>query len=542
MDRSSDESTLGQGAESSPLLSTTGNAMTKSIPSYGGHKHGTRDSSIESWDRPIEETFHDDLHDHNEIDVLDDVQIPDYVTTGDLTSGFSLRKFFLYTGPGWLMSIAYLDPGNLESDLQAGSVAGMQLLWLLLWSHVFGFLLQVLAARLGVVTRKHLAQLIRRHYPRPVALAIWFCTECAIIGADIQEIIGTAIALQLLFKLPLYAGVLITSVDTFTFMLISRYGMRKLEALFMVFIATMAICFWIDMIASRPDIKDIFWGILIPNVPPNSTVQASGMLGAVIMPHNMFLHSALVMSRHLGERPSKEKVKEANFYFGLESAVALFFSYLINLAIVVCFATVFYSPDMELASLPGLADAAAVLSRTLGPAARYLFAFGLLAAGQSSTMTGTLAGQYLIEGFFGNIFKKAWHRIAISRSIALVPAMLVAVLAVEKFDTMGEMLNVLQSICLPTTLLPILKLTNSEKIMSKGFKNNHFLAISAWILCVLIVALNMYLLVDFFEELATAWQGVAITFGISYLVFVFYLCWYSPDGFEDIAQELDDDL
>ncbi|RUP48881.1 NRAMP family [Jimgerdemannia flammicorona] len=228
-------------------------------------------------------------------------------------------------------------------------------------------------------------------------------------------------------------------------MLLQQYGVRKLEAFFMVLIGTMAVCFWVEMVSSRPDILQIIEGIVVPRVPQKAVVQAVAMLGAVIMPHNMYLHSALVMSRDLGSHPTLRKLREANFYFALESGAALLISYLINLALVVSFAQVYFSPDLpEGTPLPGLYDAVEVLTRVLGPAAKYLWAGGLLAAGQSSTMTGTLAGQYVIEGFFGAIFKKQWHRVAITRAIALVPSMLVAVFAVEHFDTMGELLNVLQ--------------------------------------------------------------------------------------------------
>jgi Mn2+/Fe2+ NRAMP family transporter len=221
---------------------------------------------------------------------------------------------------GLLMSIAYLDPGNLESDLQAGAVAGYSLLWLLFWAHVTGksfsepplllrfifgvassshvannslagLLFQVLSARLGTVTGKHLAQLIRRHYSRPIRIVLYCFTQTAIIGADIMEIVGTAIALRIILNIPLWAGVLLTATDTITFSLVQYYGMRKLEALFMALIAIMAVCFWVEMIMARPEVASIFEGIVLPLVPEGSIIQAVGMLGAVVMPHNMFLHS-----------------------------------------------------------------------------------------------------------------------------------------------------------------------------------------------------------------------------------------------------------
>ncbi|CAG8514035.1 3424_t:CDS:2 [Ambispora gerdemannii] len=450
---------------------------------------------------------------------LGDKLIVDEIETGEVEKGFSWHKLWKYTGPGFLMSIAYIDPGNLEADLQTGATAGYALLWLLLYAHIAGLLIQCLSSRAGVVTGQHLAQLIRNNYPRLVSIALYIITELAIIGSDIQEIIGTAIALRILFNLPLWVGTLLTTMDTFTFMLLQNYGVRKLEALFIVLIATMAGCFWIEMFMSRPDSGEIAKGILIPTVPSNAVVQAVALIGAVIMPHNLYLHSALVMTRKR-EPVTIEKLKEANFYFGIESAFALFCSYLINLAIVVVFASVFFVPG-EITNMPGLFDAADVLYKTLGNGAKYLWALGLLAAGQSSTMTGTLAGQYVMEGFFGKIFKKAWHRVAITRSIALIPSMLVAIFAVDHFDTMGELLNVLQSLCLPTALLPILKLTSSNLVMGNTFSNHRFWKLVTWCLAIIIMCFNMYLFFVYLEELENKVLGYF--WAIVYFIFIAYI-------------------
>jgi Mn2+/Fe2+ NRAMP family transporter len=221
------------------------------------------------------------------------------------------------------------------------------------------------------------------------------------------------------------------------------------------------------------------------------------------------------------EQSSEAKVKEANFYFAIESAIALACSYLINLALVVVFASVFYKPDIIGSDLPGLADAADVLTKTLGGAAKYLWALGLLAAGQSSTMTGTLAGQYVMEGFFGKIFSKPWHRVAITRSIALIPSMLVAVFAVEHFDTMGELLNVLQSLCLPTALIPILKLTSSKRVMGTAFRNHHFWKTITWLLAIILMGFNLFLFLVYLEELPNKILGY--TSALLYFAFVAYL-------------------
>ncbi|KAI8877488.1 Nramp-domain-containing protein [Backusella circina FSU 941] len=455
-----------------------------------------------------------------EIDVKGQVKTgPEVIDDQDESESlFSFKKLLQYTGPGWLMSIAYLDPGNLESDLQTGSVAGYKLLWLLFWSHAAGLVIQILSARLGVVTQKHLAQLIRTNYSRPISTLIWVFTQLAIIGSDIQEIIGTAIALKILFGLRLWIGVMVTATDTFVFMFLQQYGVRKIEIFFMSLIGVMIACFWMEMVMSEPDIGQMVRGILIPELPKEASVQAVGMLGAVIMPHNMFLHSALVMSRHLGTKPSQKKKAEANYYFAIESTLALITSYLINLAIVVVFAQVFFRPGEPVASLPGLYDASEVLSNTLGKGARYLWALGLLAAGQCSTMTGTLAGQYVVEGFFGAIFKKQWHRVALTRSIALIPSMLVAVFAVEHFDVMGEFLNVLQSLCLPAAIIPILKLTASSNIMSNTFKNSRLMNLASWSISAIVIGFNIKLFIDHLDQLN--WPLYAVVFGSLYFAFV----------------------
>ncbi|KAI9030001.1 natural resistance-associated macrophage protein-domain-containing protein [Phycomyces nitens] len=452
-------------------------------------------------------------------------QVDTHQDQEDKEAYFSWKKLMLYSGPGWLMSIAYLDPGNLESDLQSGAVAGYKLLWLLLWAHAAGLVIQILSARLGVVTGKHLAQLIRDSYSRPIGYILWVFTQLAIIGSDIQEIVGTAIALKIFFGFTLPVGVLITAFDTFIFMWLQQYGVRKIEVFFMSLIGVMIACFWAEMISSHPSIPNILYGIFVPEIPKNATVQAVGMVGAVIMPHNMFLHSALVMSRNLGEKPSERKLREANFYFAIESGLALLTSYFINLAIVVVFAQVFYEPGNTLDTLPGLYDASEVLRNTLGEYARYLWAAGLLAAGQSSTMTGTLAGQYVVEGFFGAIFKKQWHRVALTRTVSLVPSMMVAVLAVNRFDTLGEILNVLQSLCLPMAIIPILKLTSSSRIMTSTFKNSRWMHTMCWTISWILFGFNVHLCIGFLKEYS--YPPVLMGIAAIYFGFVGYLI-YTP--------------
>ncbi|KAJ1652900.1 hypothetical protein IWQ61_006868 [Dispira simplex] len=458
----------------------------------------------------------------------------DEVDPGEYQSKFSWTKLWRYSGPGWLMAIAYLDPGNLESDLQSGSIAGYRLIWLLFWTHAVGLMVQCLAAKLGVVTGKHLAQHANIAYPRVASRMLWLVAEIAIIGSDIQEIVGTAVALRILFRLPIWAGVLLTAVDSFAFLLLQSCGVRLLEAFFVALIGTMAVCFWVEMGLSHPSVADILRGLVVPNVPSNTITQAVGMVGAVIMPHNIFLHSALVMSRKINRSSAANHagIREASRYFRIESAVALLSSFLINMAIMVVFAKVFYDPQMPDKVPPGLYEAADVLQHTLGTSgARYLWAIGLLAAGQSSTMTGTMAGQYVMEGFWQWKIKP-WQRVAITRSIALVPSLVVGIAASSHLDSLGEILNVLQSIQLPFALIPVIRFTTHPGVVG-SFTNGWFTRVSSILLTLIVMVFNAYLLGDFTGEVAQS-TGTSLTvayvllgmFSIPYVGFIVFLSWY----------------
>ena len=263
------------------------------------------------------------------------------------SSSFSLRKLWAFTGPGFLMSIAYLDPGNIESDLQSGTTAQYKLLWVLLWATFLGLMMQRLAARLGVVTGQHLAELCFHQYRKVPRVLLWIMIEIAIIGSDMQEVIGTAIAIYLLSNktIPLWGGVLITIADTFTFLGLDKYGLRKLEAFFCVLIGVMAFSFGYEYVVVGPNQVEVVKGMLVPwcsNCGNKEVLQAVGVIGAVIMPHNLYLHSALVKSRNV-DRSKHHLVKEANMYYFIESAIALFVSFLINVFVVAVFASGLYS-------------------------------------------------------------------------------------------------------------------------------------------------------------------------------------------------------
>ncbi|XP_071767244.1 natural resistance-associated macrophage protein 2-like isoform X1 [Centroberyx gerrardi] len=468
----------------------------------------------------------------------------------DVTQIFSFRKLWAFTGPGFLMSIAYLDPGNIESDLQSGAKAGFKLLWVLLAATIIGLLLQRLAARLGVVTGMHLAEVCNRQYPTVPRIILWLMVELAIIGSDMQEVIGCAIAFNLLSvgRIPLWAGVLITIVDTFVFLFLDKYGLRKLEAFFGFLITIMAISFGYEYVLVSPNQGDLLKGMFVPYCEGCGSMQleqAVGIVGAVIMPHNIYLHSALVKSRQI-DRSDKKEVKEANKYYFIESTIALFISFLINVFVVAVFAEAFYdkknfqvnavcnasgSAHTELFPLNNdtlevdIYKGGVVLGCFFGPAALYIWAIGILAAGQSSTMTGTYSGQFVMEGFL-NLRWSRFARVLLTRSIAITPTLLVAIFQdVQHLTGMNDFLNVLQSMQLPFALIPILTFTSLTSIMN-DFANGLVWKISGGIVILVVCAINMYFVVVYVTALNSVLLYVlAALFSVAYLCFVGYLAW-----------------
>ncbi|XP_032871612.1 natural resistance-associated macrophage protein 2-like isoform X1 [Amblyraja radiata] len=488
-----------------------------------------------------------DLLERNSQDYLDEkIPIPD-----DSSTRFSFRKLWAFTGPGFLMSIAYLDPGNIESDLQSGAVAGFKLLWILLAATIIGLLLQRLAARLGVVTGMHLAEVCHRQYPKFPRIALWLMVEMAIIGSDMQEVIGSAIALNLLSvgRIPLWGGVLITIVDTFVFLFLDKYGLRKLEAFFGFLILVMAVTFGYEYVTVKPDQAQLLKGMFVPYCEGCGTrqlEQAVGIIGAVIMPHNIYLHSALVKSRDVN-RANKKEVKEANRYFFIEACLALFLSFLINVFVVSVFAEAFYnktneqmheiclnnsSPHANLFPMNNktldvnIYKGGVVLGCCFGGAALYIWAIGILAAGQSSTMTGTYSGQFVMEGFL-NLSWSRFARVLFTRSIAITPTLLVALFQdVERLTGMNDFLNVLQSMQLPFALIPILTFTSMTSVMH-DFVNGLAWKIAGGVVIFIVCAINVYFVIVYVSSLGhVALYVVAAFISLAYLSFVGYLVWY----------------
>lgn len=444
------------------------------------------------------------------------------------TPPFSWKKLWAFTGPGFLMSIAFLDPGNLEGDLQAGAIAGYSLLWLLFWATAMGLLVQLLAARLGVATSRHLAELCRDEYPKWARLLLWVMTELALIGADIQEVIGSAIAIKILSRgfLPLWSGVVITALDCFVFLFLENYGVRKLEALFAVLIAVMAVSFAWIFGETKPNGVELLVGVVVPKLSSKTIKQAVGIVGCVIMPHNVFLHSALVQSRDIDNRKIG-RVREALKYYSIESTIALAISFMINLFVTTVFAKSFYGS--EIANSIGLENAGQYLQDKYGGGSfpiLYIWAIGLLAAGQSSTITGTYAGQFIMGGFLHMRLKK-WQRALITRSCAIVPTLIVALAfdtSEKSLDVLNEWLNVLQCVQIPFALIPLLCLVSREEIMGV-FKIGSTMKVISWLVAVLVMLINGYLLMDSLSSAVSGmlFTSVVVAFTGAYIAFIVYL-------------------
>ncbi|KAK4807318.1 hypothetical protein QYF61_014849 [Mycteria americana] len=514
-------------------------------PEDASGEHGEVVSTISSSMNPLQPP---DASSEEPFTTYFDSKIP--IPEDETHSCFSFRKLWAFTGPGFLMSIAYLDPGNIESDLQSGAVAGFKLLWVLMLATIIGLLLQRLAARLGVVTGLHLAEVCNRQYQKVPRIILWLMVELAIIGSDMQEVIGSAIAINLLSvgKIPLWGGVLITIADTFMFLFLDKYGLRKLEAFFGFLITIMAVTFGYEYVTVKPNQEKLLKGLFIPycrNCGTRQLEQAVGIVGAVIMPHNMYLHSALVKSRQVN-RANKREIREANKYFFIESCIALFVSFIINIFVVTVFAEAFFEktnadvndvcvnassphsslfPNNNQTLEVDIYKGGVVLGCYFGPAALYIWAIGILAAGQSSTMTGTYSGQFVMEGFL-NLRWSRFARVLLTRSIAITPTLFVAIFQdVEHLTGMNDFLNVLMSLQLPFALIPVLTFTSLPSVMN-DFANGLFWRISGGMLILLICSINMYFVVAYVMSLnhMALYIGAAIL-SVIYLSFVAYLSW-----------------
>jgi manganese transport protein len=397
------------------------------------------------------------------------------------------RRLFAFSGPAYLVSVGYMDPGNWATDLEGGARFGYQLLWVLVMSNLMAVLLQTLSARLGLIRGRDLAQACRETYPPAVNFSLWILCELAIAAMDLAEILGTAIALELLFKIPLLYGILITGFDTLLILWLTRYGIRIIEALVLVLIATIGGCFAVEIWLAQPNPGEIAAG-LIPRLNKNSLYAAIGILGATVMPHNLYLHSALVQTRRIG-KSMKEKRSACKFNL-LDSALALNLALLVNGGILILAASTFHKQGVEVTEIQ---QAHLLLSPLLGTSlASVLFAVALLAAGQSSTITGTMAGQIVMEGFV-NLRMQPWLRRLITRLLAIIPAAITIVLAGEAATYQLLILSqVILSLQLPFAVIPLIHFTSDRTTMGE-FANARWVQALAWLTALIIVALNLQL-------------------------------------------------
>ena len=412
-------------------------------------------------------------------------------------SGQWLRRFLAFLGPGYMVSVGYMDPGNWATDLAGGSQFGYTLLSVILLSNLMAIVLQALAARLGIATGRDLAQACRDHYPRPVNFALWLVCEIAIIACDLAEVIGTAIALNLLFGIPLVMGALITAVDVFLVLYLMRHGFRALEAFIIAMLLVIFACFGIQVALAAPPVVEVLGGF-IPRAEvvtnPAALYIAIGIIGATVMPHNLYLHSSIVQTR---DYPRDDAGKRMAIRWAVtDSTIALMLALFINASILIMAATVFHKAGHT--DVQEIEQAYALLSPMLGVGiASTLFAVALLASGLNSTVTATLAGQIVMEGFL-RLRMPTWARRLVTRGVAIVPVVVITALyGAEGTAKLLVFSQVLLSMQLPFAVIPLVRFVTDREKMGR-FVIPRWLAMLAWVIAAIIVSLNLKLLFDTF--------------------------------------------
>ncbi len=402
------------------------------------------------------------------------------------------KRILAYIGPAYLVSVGYMDPGNWATDLQGGAKFGYQLIWVLLMSNLMALLLQSLSARLGIVRRRDLAQANRETYPPLVNFCLYILAELAIAACDLAEVLGMAIGIHLLTGLPILWGTVITVLDTFLFLFLQRWGIRKLEAFIIALVAIIGMSFLVQILIAQPAMGEVVGG-LVPSFLNNGALYiAVGIIGATVMPHNLYLHSALVQTRKIN--PDKKGIKTAIKYNLIDSTVALNAAFLVNTAILVLAATVFYKTGNT--DVAKIQDAHHLLEPLLGSAlAPILFAVALIAAGQSSTITGTMAGQIVMEGYL-HLRINPWLRRLLTRLIAIVPAVFVIVIyGDEKVDDLLIFSQVILSLQLGFAVIPLIHFV-SDKTTMGDFAISTKTKILSWLVAIILVFLNVNLVAD----------------------------------------------
>ncbi|PKH66845.1 iron/manganese transporter [Flavobacterium sp. ALD4] len=450
-------------------------------------------------------------------------EVNESVSTLNKKSAF--RKILAFFGPAYLISVGYMDPGNWATDLAGGSQFGYSLLWVLLMSNIMALLLQSLSARLGIVTQRDLAQASRETYSRFINYILYFLAEVAIAACDLAEVLGMAIGINLLFGIPLIEGVIITVLDTFLLLFLINKGIRKMEAFIIVLVMVIGVSFIFEMIFAQPDMGDVIYG-LIPSMPNETALYiAIGIIGATVMPHNLYLHSSLVQTRKFDRTTAG--IKQALKYNFIDSTIALNLAFFVNASILILAAATFYKVGMyEVAEIQ---DAHKFLAPLLGTKwASILFAVALIAAGQSSTITGTLAGQIIMEGYL-NLRIQPWVRRIITRLIAIIPA--VVVISIFGEGVTGKLLilsQVILSLQLGFAIIPLIHFV-SDKSKMRGFHISRTTQVASWIVASIIVALNGKLVYDEIsgwleasENPILLWLTV-VPLALSFLILLLYI-------------------
>lgn len=462
-------------------------------------------------------------HLHNEHSLSD---VHETVDTTKPRKGF--RRILAYIGPAYLVSVGYMDPGNWATDLQGGAQFGYQLIWVLLMSNLMALLLQSLSARLGIVRRRDLAQANRETYPPFVNFCLYILAELAIAACDLAEVLGMAIGIYLLTGLPLIWGTVITVLDTFLFLILQRYGIRKMEAFIVSLVAVIGASFLIEIIIAKPDMGAVVKGLVPSALNDSSLYIAVGIIGATVMPHNLYLHSALVQTRKIST--DNKGIRRAIKYNLIDSTIALNAAFFVNAAILILAASVFFtSGNTDVARIE---DAHKLLQPLLGSSlAPILFAVALIAAGQSSTLTGTLAGQIVMEGYL-QLRINPWLRRLLTRLIAIVPAVVTILLyGDEKIDDLLVFSQVILSLQLGFAIIPLIHFV-SDKATMGDFAIKLYVKIAAWAVAMILVFLNVKLVADesftiFRSDAAWYWK-VLLAIAILAFVWLFLTMTFLP--------------
>ena len=418
------------------------------------------------------------------------------------------KKLFSFLGPAYLVSVGYMDPGNWATDLAGGSKFGYTLIWVLLMSNLMALLLQSLSSRLGIVRGLDLAQANRATYPKPVNFVLWILAEIAIAATDLAEVLGMAIGIQLLTGMPLIWGVSITVLDTFLLLYLQKLGMRKMEAFIITLVAIIAVSFLIQIILAKPDAAEVVKGF-VPSLPNDEALYiAIGIIGATVMPHNLYLHSALVQTRKIDK--TDKGIKQALKFNFIDTTVALNIAFLVNAAILILAAAVFFKTGNS--HVAEIKEAHKLLPGFLGNTAPVLFALALIAAGQSSTVTGTLAGQIVMEGYLSLRLNPILRRL-ITRLVAIIPAIIViAVYGEDEVDALLVMSQVVLSLQLGYAIIPLIQFVSDKKTMG-NFVIKPWVKVAAWLIATVLVFLNLKMLLNEVDPLFAAkalWPKLAI--------------------------------